>query len=286
MAKGQGKFYMAQLLPYPDIGEIAVSLGPIDIRWYGLAYAAGLLLGWLYAKRLINNNSLWNGTSPVTENDIDDFLLWATLGVVLGGRIGYVLFYQPEFYFKNPAQIFYLQNGGMAFHGAIVAVGLIAYLFSRSRKLNFFSLLDLVTASTPIGLFFGRLANFVNGELYGRITDSPIAMIFPNSDGNPRHPSQLYEAALEGLVLFVLLRIATHKFKKLRQPGFVTGMFLAGYGLARSIVEIFYRQPDVNHPISIHTPFTPGLIYSIPMILIGGYLIWRANQVVKTSKTK
>ncbi len=251
---------MAALLPYPDIGEIAFSIGPLDIRWYGLAYAAGLLFGWLYAKHLIAKRSLWSDTPAITENDIDDFLLWATLGVVLGGRLGYVLFYQPEYYFENPMQIFYLQRGGMAFHGAIVAVGLIAYLFSRSRKLSFFSLLDLVTASTPIGLFFGRLANFVNGELYGRITDSLLAMIFPNSDGNPRHPSQLYEAALEGLVLFILLRFATHKFKKLDQPGFVTGLFLAGYGLARGVVEMFFRQPDLNHPISVNTPFTAGLV--------------------------
>lgn len=274
---------MAALLPYPDIGEIALSLGPIDIRWYGLAYAVGILLGWYYAKRLINTAKIWPQAAPVKDNDLDDFLLWATLGVVIGGRLGYVLFYQPSYYFQNPEQIFFLHKGGMAFHGAIIAVGLVGYFFTRARNISFLSLIDLVTAATPIGLFFGRIANFINAELYGRITDVPWAMIFPNSDGHPRHPSQLYEAALEGLVLFIILRFATHHYKKLAQPGFITGSFLAGYGIARGVVEHFFRQPDLTHPISVHTPLTAGLVYSIPMIIIGAYLIWRAVHSAKLS---
>ncbi len=269
---------MNGILPFPDIGEIAFSLGPLDFRWYGLSYAAGLLLGWLYVRRLVANERLWGGPAPITRDDVDDFLLWATLGVVLGGRLGYVLFYQPGFYFQNPLEIFNLQKGGMAFHGAAVAVTLVALIFAKRRGISFPALTDVVTAAVPIGLFFGRLANFVNGELWGRVTDVPWAMIFPKADDSPRHPSQLYEAALEGLVLFVVLRIATHYGRKLQRPGFVSGLFLLGYGLARGFVEHFYRQPDLTHPISIHTPLTPGLAYSIPMVLFGIYLIYSFSR--------
>lgn len=268
---------MQGLLPFPDIGEIAFSLGPVEIRWYGMAYAVGLLLGWIYVKRLVTNERLWGGPSGITKDNIDDFLLWATLGVVLGGRIGYVLFYQPSYYLANPEQIFYLTKGGMAFHGAALAMTFVAYLFARAKGISMLALTDVVTACVPIGLIFGRLANFINGELWGRVTTVPWAMIFPGSDGQPRHPSQLYEAFLEGLVLFIILRIATHSFLKLQNPGYVTGMFLVGYGVARSFVEHFFRQPDVTHAISVHTPLTPGLAYSIPMILLGAYLIWRAR---------
>jgi len=268
---------MNGVLPFPDIGEIALSFGPIDIRWYGMAYAVGLLLGWVYVRRLVENDGLWGGSSGIKANHIDDFLLWATLGVVLGGRIGYVLFYQPGFYYENPEQIFYLTKGGMAFHGAILAGALVAYLFARSRQLNFLSLADAVAASIPLGLIFGRIANFINGELWGRVTNVPWAMVFPGSDGQPRHPSQLYEAALEGLLLFIVLRIATHYFLKLQQPGFITGLFLVGYGLGRSFVEHFFRQPDLDHPISIYTPLTAGLLYSLPMVIMGIYLIYRAK---------
>ncbi|GJM01649.1 MAG: prolipoprotein diacylglyceryl transferase [Rhodomicrobium sp.] len=269
---------MAGLLPFPDIGEVAFSLGPLEFRYYGLAYAVGLLLGWYYVRQLVSNTRLWGGNSGITAEDVDDFLIWATLAVVLGGRIGYVLFYQPSFYLQNPEQIFYLNKGGMAFHGAAIAVTLVAIWFARRRGLPILSLTDVVTASVPIGLFFGRLANFVNGELWGRVTDVPWAMIFPGADDQPRHPSQLYEAALEGLLLFIILRLATHYFMKLQNPGFVTGLFLAGYGIARSVVEHFFRQPDLAHPVSVNTPLTPGLLYSIPMIALGLYLIWRSQR--------
>ncbi len=269
---------MNSVLPFPDIGEIAFSLGPVDVRWYGLSYAVGLLLAWIYVRQLITNEQLWGGAAPIAQDDVDDFLLWATLAVVLGGRLGYVLFYQPSFYFQNPAEIFNLQKGGMAFHGAAISVTLVAYIFARRRALPLLSLTDVVTAAVPIGLFFGRCANFINGELWGRVTDVPWAMIFPGSDGQPRHPSQLYEAALEGLVLFIILRLATHQWHKLKKPGTVTGIFLLGYGLARSFVEYFYRQPDLTHPISVNTPLTPGLAYSIPMVLLGIYLIYKPSR--------
>lgn len=276
---------MHSVLPYPDIGEIALSLGPVDIRWYGLAYAVGLLLGWVYVRRLVENGPLWGGNSGINSTHIDDYLLWATLAVVLGGRAGYVLFYQPSHYFENPLEIFYLTKGGMSFHGAMLTGGIITYIFAKLKNISFLSLADAACASIPIGLFFGRIANFINAELWGRVTDVSWAMKFPlkNQFGEivgytePRHPSQLYEAALEGLVLFIILWLATHLYKKLEQPGFVTGLFLAGYGLARGFVEHFYRQPDLEHPISIHTPLTAGLLYSIPMVLFGIYLIYRSN---------
>lgn len=268
---------MTGVLPFPDIGEIAFSLGPIDVRWYGMAYAVGLLLGWVYVRQLVMNDRLWTGSSGITTTHIDDFLLWATLGVVLGGRLGYVFFYQPSFYFANPEQIFYLTKGGMAFHGAVLAGALVAFLFAYNKKISFLSLTDAVAACIPLGLIFGRLANFINGELWGRVTDVSWAMVFPNSDGQPRHPSQLYEAALEGVVLFIILRIFTHYYFKLKQPGFITGLFLLGYGVARSFVEHFFRQPDLEHPISLYTPLTPGLLYSLPMVIIGIYLIYRSK---------
>ncbi|MBO6550291.1 MAG: prolipoprotein diacylglyceryl transferase [Rhizobiales bacterium] len=268
---------MNGVLPFPDIGEIALSIGPIDLRWYGMAYAVGLLLGWVYVRRLVEQDQYWGGSSGIKSSHIDDFLLWATLGVVLGGRAGYVLFYQPSYYFENPEKIFYLTEGGMAFHGAILTGGIVTYIFARVKDINFLSLADAACAAIPLGLFFGRIANFINGELWGRVTDVPWAMIFPDSDGQPRHPSQLYEAALEGILLFIILRFATHVYRKLEQPGYVAGLFLAGYGLARGFVEHFYRQPDLEHPISIHTPLTAGLLYSIPMVIIGIYLIYRSK---------
>lgn len=265
-------------IPFPDIGEIAFSLGPIDVRWYGLSYAAGLLLGWYYMRRLITSERLWGGPAPLSLDDVDDFLLWATFGVVLGGRLGYVLFYQPGFYFQNPMEILNLQKGGMAFHGAMLGVILVALIFAQKRNIPFLSLTDTLTAAVPLGLIFGRIANFINGELWGRVTDVPWGMIFPGSDGQIRHPSQLYEAALEGLVLFIILRLATHYWLKLKNPGWISGMFLLGYGVARSIVEHFFRQPDLLHPISVHTPLTPGLVYSIPMILLGIYLVYSGSK--------
>lgn len=268
---------MFAAIAFPEIGEIAFSIGPADVRWYGLSYAAGLLLGWLYVRQLVSSEQLWGGRAPLTRDDVDDFLLWATLAVVLGGRLGYVLFYQPSFYWQNPIEILNLQSGGMAFHGAALAVTLAAIVFAKRRGIPMLSLTDVVTAAVPIGLFFGRLANFVNGELWGRVTDVPWAMVFPNSDGQPRHPSQLYEAALEGLVLFVLLRLASHFWLHLRRPGLITGLFLIGYGSARGFVELFYRQPDLAHPISVHTPLTAGFVYSVPMVLLGVYLVYRAQ---------
>ncbi len=265
------------VLPYPVIDPIAIEVGPVAVRWYGLAYMAGILLGWLYGRYLVSRAALWNGKPPMTVGQVDDFLLWITLGIVVGGRLGFVLFYEPSFFWQNPAEIPAVWNGGMAFHGGLLGVVIAVAVFSWVKNINPLSLGDVASAATPFGLFFGRIANFINSEVIGRATDVPWAMVFPGTDGQPRHPSQLYEAALEGVVLFIILRIATHRYKALTRPGTVFGLFLIFYGLFRSVVEELAREPHAGHPLDIGI-LTPGLVYSIPMILIGIWLIWRARR--------
>lgn len=259
---------------FPQINPIALEIGPIAIRWYGLAYLAGILLGWRYGRRLIANDRLWDRSSPtgapapMTPVDFDDLLVWATLGIILGGRLGYVLFYKPAEYLADPLAAFKVWEGGMSFHGGLLGTILAMLLFARSRKIPVLSLLDVAAASVPFGLFFGRLANFINGELYGRPSDMPWAMVFPGGGPEPRHPSQLYEAALEGIVLFLVLRIMTHVFGSLRYPGLTGGVFVAGYGLARIIVE-FFREPDAHLGFISSGFITMGMLLSLPMVLIG-----------------
>ncbi len=273
-------FYTSLLvIPFPEIDPIAISIGPLDVRWYGLSYVAGLLLGWLYIRHLLNSPKLWpNDNAPFPVSKVDDLLIYMTLGVILGGRLGYVFFYNPGFYLANPLEIFQVWKGGMAFHGALVGSAVAIWLFAKRNGINPLSVMDLTAAATPIGLFFGRLANFINGELFGRPTDVPWAMIFPsarfeypNIEPTPRHPSQLYEAALEGLALFIVLRVLTHQRLGLKRPGFIAGCFLVGYALARSFCELF-RQFDPYHAFSQYG-FTPGIIYSIPMLALGLWFI-------------
>jgi phosphatidylglycerol:prolipoprotein diacylglycerol transferase len=264
------------VLPYPVIDPVAIEVGPVAVRWYGLAYMSGILLGWLYARRLVARPDLWAGKPPMTVSQADDFLLWITLGIVVGGRLGFVLFYEPSFFWHNPTEIPAVWNGGMAFHGGLLGVAIAVYIFSRIKHINPLSLGDIASAATPFGLFFGRIANFINSEVVGRVSDVPWAMVFPGADGQPRHPSQLYEAALEGVVLFVILRIATHYFHALTRPGTVFGLFLVFYGLFRSLLE-FVREPHPGHPMDVGI-LTPGIAYSIPMILIGAGLIWYARR--------
>ncbi|MFD0986685.1 prolipoprotein diacylglyceryl transferase [Methyloligella solikamskensis] len=263
-------------LPYPVIDPIAFSLGPVEVRWYGLAYMAGILLGWLYARRLVSRKDLWNGNPPMTVSQADDFLLWITLGIVVGGRLGFVLFYEPSYYWQHPWEIPAMWGGGMAFHGGLLGVVIAVAIFAWRKNINPLSLGDIASASTPFGLLFGRLANFINGEVYGRTTDVPWAMVFPGAGDEPRHPSQLYEGLLEGVVLFIILRIATHRFGALNRPGTVFGLFLVFYGIFRSVLE-FVRAPHPDHPLDIGI-LTPGIAYSIPMIAIGLWLIWRAHR--------
>lgn len=276
-------------LPFPDIGEVLLSigpytidwlgglkLGPFAIRWYALSYIAGLLFAWFYARRLVANRSVWRGEPPAKPMEIDDLLFWGALGVFFGGRFGYVLLYNPLYYLQNPLEIFAVWSGGMSFHGGFIGVVLVVVFFCRSRQLRFLPTMDAVATGVPIGLFFGRLANFINQELYGRVTDVPWAVIFPRSDGAPRHPSQLYEAALEGVVLFVILRLCTHWWMRLSRPGFVSGVFAIGYGLSRMFVELF-RLPD-SHIGYLTGILTMGMALSLPMVLIGLFLILRARE--------
>jgi phosphatidylglycerol:prolipoprotein diacylglycerol transferase len=255
------------VIPFPAINPVAVSLGPFAIRWYALAYIAGLVIGWRYCLVL-------SGRAPhqVRRQDIDDFLVWATLGVVLGGRIGYILFYNPGYYFGHPAQAFYVWHGGMSFHGGAIGVTIAILLFTRSRRVAVFAFSDIITEAIPIGLFFGRIANFINGELYGRPSDLPWAMVFPNGGPVPRHPSQIYEALCEGVLLFVLLLVAEQRGAR-RWPGVETGLFLAGYAVARMSGELF-RQPDPQIGYLIFGT-TMGQLLSIPLLIAGiAIILW------------
>lgn len=264
---------MVAAIPFPMIDPVAVSFGPIVIRWYALAYIAGILLGWFYAIRLTRNDAIWGGPSPVSRAQLDDFVLWLTFGVILGGRLGYVLFYNPGHYLSHPAEIIRVWEGGMAFHGGLLGVLVAIVWFARRNGIPPLSLADIVTASVTFGLFFGRIANFVNAELWGRVTDLPWAVVFPGAGPQGRHPSQLYEATLEGVALFVILRILTHRYGALRKPGVVTGTFVAGYGFFRFLIE-FVREPDV-HIGFLPGGLTMGMVLSLPMIAIGGALaLW------------
>ncbi|MEE8308803.1 MAG: prolipoprotein diacylglyceryl transferase [Hyphomicrobium sp.] len=262
---------------------VAVQIGPIAIKWYGLAYLAGLLLGWLYIRRLLSQTKLWaDDRPPFLPQKVDDLLIYMVAGVLIGGRLGFVLFYEPSYYLDNPLDIFAVWKGGMAFHGGLFGSGVAIWIFSRRNGINPWSTSDLCTATVPIGIFFGRIANFINGELFGRPTDAPWGMVFPearlhypNVEPTARHPSQLYEAMLEGLLLFIVLRILTHYYGALKRPGLVSGTFLVGYALARSTAELF-REPHFAHSLNIE-PLTVGIAYSIPMLLLGLFVIYFAR---------
>ncbi len=258
------------VIPYPAIDPVAVALGPFVIRWYALAYIAGLLIGWRYCLALAQKPP-----RVARAQDIDDFLVWATLGVVLGGRTGYVLFYRPDFYFANPVEIVEVWHGGMSFHGGALGVCVAILLFCRQRKVAVLGLADIIACAVPIGLFFGRIANFINGELWGRATSVPWAMIFPNDPTQlPRHPSQLYEATMEGIILFAILYLLQRSAAVRAHQGTLTGAFLTGYGTARIIGELF-RQPDANLGF-LAFGATMGQLLSIPLVLFGLGLIWYA----------
>jgi phosphatidylglycerol:prolipoprotein diacylglycerol transferase len=265
-------------IPYPAIDPVAFWIGPLPVKWYGLAYVAGLLLGRLYIKGLLRQERLWRGgKAPFAAEQVDDLLLYMTVGVLAGGRLGYVLLYQPQIFVTDPLHILAVWQGGMSFHGALVATIAAMLLFARRVGTDAGSVMDACAAAVPVGLLLGRFANFVNGELWGRPSDVPWAMVFPGAGALPRHPSQLYEAALEGLVLFFALRALTHKWLALRRPGLVAGAFLVGYGLARSACELF-RQPDPAHFLTFG-PFTAGIVYSMPMIIGGiGLILWATRR--------
>ena len=266
------------MVTFPQIDPIAFSIGPLAVRWYALAYIAALLFAVWYAKRLVRNERLWDGRTPTaTPQQIDDVFLWIALGVVLGGRLGYVLFYNPLHYATHPLDIVRMWDGGMSFHGGFLGVVVALLLYARRIGTTLDRLLDLGAAVTPFGLGLGRLANFVNGELWGRPSDVPWAMIFPADPLQmPRHPSQLYEAVLEGLVLFIVIWIAIHRFKALSHPGRAAGIFALGYGLSRIIVE-FFREPDSQ--LGYFLGFiTMGMILSLPLVAVGIWLLLRSRR--------
>lgn len=267
---------LENLWTFPNIDPVAFAAGPFVVRWYALAYLCGFLLGWRYCLALAG---LEKDHRPNKE-DVDDFLSWAIGGVILGGRLGYVLFYQFEYYAANPMDILKVWQGGMSFHGGALGVIIALFVFSHLRKFNVLRLADYVCACVPIGLFFGRLANFANGELYGRVTESAWGMEFPNGGPLPRHPSQLYEAALEGAVLFLILLLLVLNPKVRAKPGIVAGAFLAGYGIFRAIIE-FFREPDPYLGL-IGGVISMGQILSLPMILAGLGVI--ALAIVKSRK--
>ncbi|HML08049.1 MAG TPA: prolipoprotein diacylglyceryl transferase, partial [Xanthobacteraceae bacterium] len=232
------------VLPFPAINPVLISIGPLAVRWYALAYIIGIIAGWFYARALLSSPRLWGGPAPFTVIDFDDFVIWITLGIILGGRLGYVLFYNFAHFAARPIEIFALWNGGMSFHGGVIGCVVVTVWFASRRGIPMLSLGDVVTAAAPIGLFLGRIANFINGELWGRPTDVPWAMVFPHGGPVARHPSQLYEAALEGVVLFLVLGVMV-RYGAFKRPGLILGAFSAGYAIARMFCELF-REPDIQ----------------------------------------
>ena len=256
---------------FPEFDPVAIAIGPLAIRWYALAYMAGLLCGWYILRRLARNPD-----SPASPVQLDNLLNWVLFGVIIGGRLGYVVFYKPLAYLSDPAAILRVWEGGMSFHGGFIGVVLAVYLFARRHNIPLGPLSDRIALVAPLGLFFGRLANFINGELYGRITTHPIGMVFPTAGPEPRHPSQLYEAGLEGLLLGLIMIIAWragfHQRHDGRFHGLFVGLFLTGYGTARFIVE-FFREPDSHIGLYSLLSLSQGQLLSIPMILLGMLVI-------------
>lgn len=255
-------------IPFPDINPVVFQWGWFAVRWYSLAYIFGILGAWWMARKMSEKSH-----STFTVLKIDDFLIWATVGIILGGRLGYCLFYNLHYYLEFPWQILQVWQGGMSFHGGLLGVIIATLLFAKKKQISLLSMGDIVTCVAPIGLFLGRLANFANGELYGRVTHAvPWAMIFPNAGSEPRHPSQLYEAGVEGLFLFLILNLLWWFVPRIRnQRGFITGLFFVLYGIGRFFLE-YTREPDAHLGLVWHN-FSMGQVLCLPMILLGIFFI-------------
>ena len=258
------------VLPFPDFDPVLIEIGPFAIRWYALAYLAGLVIGWRYMVAKSREPG-----AALDEAAVDDLLVWITIGIILGGRLGYVLAYNPGYFVDHPAAVFKVWQGGMAFHGGLLGVVVALLGFARRRGKPVLAVADMVAPIVPVGLFFGRIANFINGELFGRASDVPWAMVFPHGGPAPRHPSQLYEAALEGAVLFVLLWWLSRRSAVRARPGLLTGLFCAGYAIARLAVELF-REPDAQLGL-LFAGATMGQLLSLPLLLFGLILIARSR---------
>ena len=269
---------MFAVLAFPNIDPVIFEFGPFAVRWYSLAYVAGLLFASWYMKRLVETPRLWGSVGPtMTRTQVDEFFIWSVAGVVLGGRLGYVLFYKPLHYLMNPLDIVKMWDGGMSFHGGFLGVVVACLIFGRRIGAGLDQMLDLGAASVPVGLGLGRIANFINGELYGRASDVPWAMVFPADAAQlPRHPSQLYEAGLEGLVLFLAVWLATHRYKALSFAGRASGVFALVYGCSRIAAE-FFREPDA-HLGFIASFLTMGMILSLPLVGVGIWLLMRSRR--------
>ncbi len=271
------------VIPFPEIDPVLIQIGPVAIRWYALSYIAGLLGAWWFILKLIRTPRLWagppfNGKPQATSDHIGDLFVWAALGVIIGGRLGYILFYgliyEWDKFSAEPWKIFYTWEGGMSFHGGAVGVVLGIILFARRRKLDMVALGDLVAAAAPIGLFFGRIANFVNGELWGKPTSVSWAMVFPQADNQPRHPSQLYEAGLEGIVLFLILVVMVYRFDALKRPGLCIAVMWGGYAVFRTFVEVFFRENA--HQSLLGGAISMGSVLSFLMVAFAGFFFWYA----------
>ena len=260
------------MLTYPTINPVALELGALKIHWYGIAYVAGIIGAWRIWIWAIKK-----GYTPLIQRDIDDFLPWLTLGIICGGRLGHVIFYELSYYLQNPLEILMIWRPGMAFHGGLLGVIAACYIFTKCRRINFLNLTDLMSLGAPFGLFFGRLANFVNSELWGRVTDVPWAMIFPGAGPYPRHPSQLYEAILEGPLMLAIQYFSAKKQRAHlhEYQGLSSGTFVFFYGLFRFVIE--YVRAPVDGYLG---PITAGQFYSLPMIALGIFLIHQSRRQV------
>ena len=265
-------------IAFPAIDPVIVQFGPLSIHWYGVGYVAGIMFAWWYGKRMMGNMRLWHDNAPpMSVLDLDDFVLWAALGVVLGGRLGHILFYDFARYAADPMSVFKIWNGGMSFHGGFLGVTIAMIVFARRRSINVWSMFDTIACAAPVGFGLVRIANFINEELWGRVTDVPWGVVFPHGGELPRHPSQIYEALLEGLLLFILIRFLSHARLKLKAPGFIAGAFVAGYGVCRILVENF-REPDAQLGFLAGGWLTMGMVLSLPMILAGIWAMLRSNE--------
>jgi phosphatidylglycerol:prolipoprotein diacylglycerol transferase len=272
------------VLPFPNISPVAFSFGPIQVRWYALAYLGGVALGGIYGTSLLRRRSLWpSDAPPFAPAVLLDFAFWAVIGIVLGGRIGYVLFYNLPLYVAHPLEAFAVWDGGMSFHGGLIGLAIAMILFARKHGARALSGLDLLAAVAPIGLLLGRIANFINGELYGAVTTLPWGIVFPDAGDLPRHPSELYEAGLEGLLLLGLIFVAARFFGALRRPGLAAGIFGVGYAISRMLVELV-RVPDAQLGYLAGGWLTMGQLLSMPVLLAGiGLIIWSIIQPRSTN---
>lgn len=280
------------MIYFDDLGlnPVALRLGPLTIKWYALAYLFGILLGWWRLNILLNTQKDRLHLNSADPELLSRFVTWVTCGLILGGRLGYVFVYNRPFYMQHPLEIFKIYHGGMSFHGGLLGVVCATYLFSRTTSISFLTMLDLTSLVAPIGIFFGRIANFINGELWGRITYAfPYAVVFPNGGPYPRHPSQLYEACLEGLAVYCVMYIS-YKIWGLKHKGFQSGVFLCAYGLARIFCEQF-REPDYTIGYLSWRMFgaslsslTMGMVLSFPMLCLGLGLIYASCRSGASAK--